>query len=156
MSNLARKESTVGEMVNIIGVNIQSLYECAHHFNQMWSCAVSLTLGIVLLWHELGWASLAGLLVMALFTPVSSFFTTKSKRLQIGKLKHQDARIKTINEVLAGIKVIKFYAWEQPFMKTISHLRGLELGMLRKIAFLEALSNFSWTFSPFLVIKFSK
>lgn len=151
LSNSSRKESTVGEMVNIIAVNIQSLYEFAHHVNQIWSCAISLIIGVILLWQELGLASLAGLLVMILFTPFSSYFTTRAKRLQVRKLKSQDSRIKTINEVLAGIKVIKFYAWEVPFVKIISDLRRIEIGFLKKIANFEAVSNFSWTFSPFLV-----
>lgn len=141
----------MGEMVNIIAVNIQSLYEFAHHVNQIWSCSFSLTIGVALLWHELGFASLAGLIVMALFTPFGSFVTTRAKRLQISKLKCQDSRIKTTNEVLSGIRLIKFYAWEVPFMKMITGLRRVEIGYLKKIANLEALSNFSWTFSPFLV-----
>lgn len=141
-------------MVNIIAVNIQSLYEFAHHVTLIWSCSFSLVVGIWLLWRELGVAALAGLVVMGLFIPFSSFFTTRSKRLQIEKLKWQDSRIKTINEILNGIKVVKFYAWEEPFMKIVSALRRTEIGFLKRIARFEAVSNFSWTFSPFLVYYF--
>lgn len=138
-------------MVNILSVNIQSLYEFAHHANMIFSCVFSIIIGIVLLWREIGVASLAGLFVMLLFTPFSSYFTTKSKRLQIKKLRFQDNRIKTINELLNGIKVVKFYAWEMSFVKLISALRASEIKILKRIALFEALSNFSWTFSPFLV-----
>ena len=87
-------------------------------------------------------------------------------------MKNQDLRIKTLNEVLNGIKVkkinknflkkklkyipklkkvIKFYAWEIPFIKMISNIRFNEIVILKKIAYLNVVSNFSWTVAPFLV-----
>jgi len=50
-------------------------------------------------------AALAGLVTMAVFVPMNSYITNKSKQLQTKKLKIQDSRIKTINEILNGIKV---------------------------------------------------
>lgn len=64
---------------------------------------------------------------------------------------HKDARIKTMNEVLNGIKVIKLYSWENHFIDAVLGIRNLELKVLRFSAFLSAISSFTWTCAPFLV-----
>ena len=63
----------------------------------------------------------------------------------------KDSRIKLVNEVLNGMKVIKLYAWEEPFKKLIMGIRGGELEVLRKYAFLGAGFSFTWTCAPMLV-----
>ena len=35
----------------------------------------------------------------------------------------KDKRIKKLNEILSGIKVIKMYAWEIPFGKLVADIR---------------------------------
>ena len=50
----------------------------------------------------------------------------------------KDSRIKIVNEVLNGMKVIKLYAWENPFKGLIMGIRGKELDVLRKYSFLNA------------------
>lgn len=35
------------------------------------------------------------------------------------KMQSQDVRVKLINEMLAGIRIIKLYAWENPFMQRV-------------------------------------
>ena len=64
---------------------------------------------------------------------------------------HKDARIKTMNEVLNGIKVIKLYSWENHFIDAVLGIRNLELKVLRSSAFLSAASAFTWTCAPFMV-----
>ena len=44
-------------------------------------------------------------------------------------MKAKDKRIKIMNEILNGMKVLKLYAWEKPYMKkgkTISVLDGFQ------------------------------
>ena len=36
---------------------------------------------------------------------------------------HTDRRVKLTSEVIAGIKAIKLYAWEQPYQERILHIR---------------------------------
>ena len=53
-------------------------------------------------------------------------------------LKYSDLRVKMMNEILNGIRIIKFYAWERPFGKEVSGLRGKELDALTKLAYTSA------------------
>lgn len=65
----------------------------------------------------------------------------------------KDKRIKLMNEVLNGMRVLKLYAWELSFKDKISAIRNIELETLRKYAYLSAFGTFTWTCAPFLVSK---
>lgn len=66
-------------------------------------------------------------------------------------MKEKDARIKIMNEVLNGIRVIKLYAWERSFIELIYAIRNRELAVLKTTAYLNAASAFTWMTAPFLV-----
>lgn len=66
-------------------------------------------------------------------------------------MQYKDARIKLMNEILNGMKVLKLYAWELSFKEKILHIRQKELNVLRKTGYLSALSVMAWTSAPFLV-----
>lgn len=152
LSNLAKKESTVGEMVNLMAVNVHSLHEFAHHLNMAWTCVACILVGSYLLWQELGMvASFAGLIVMIVLLPANVVASNQGKKLQLKKLRFTDSRVKMINEMLNGIKVIKLYAWEIPFKQLINKIRGCEIKVLKQIAYFSIIPQFSWVLTPFLV-----
>ena len=62
-----------------------------------------------------------------------------------------DSRMKMMNEVLAGIKVLKFYAWETAFREKIKDIREKELTVLRKCLFYDSAVNFIWQITPYMV-----
>lgn len=66
-------------------------------------------------------------------------------------MKFKDSRIKLMNEILSGIKVLKLYAWEPSFLEQVEGIRQGELQLLRKGAYLQAISTFIWVCTPFLV-----
>ena len=63
----------------------------------------------------------------------------------------KDQRIKQMNEVLNGIKVLKLYAWEVAFIRRINDIREQELKCIRQKAIISAVSSAIWTFVPILV-----
>jgi hypothetical protein len=63
----------------------------------------------------------------------------------------KDERIKTMNEILNGIRVLKLYAWEMAFIRSITNIRDKELGYIRQKAIISTISNILWTFTPILV-----
>lgn len=70
---------------------------------------------------------------------------------QVEQMKLKDSRIKLMSEILGGIKVLKLYAWEPSFLKQVEGIRESELQLLRKSAYLQAISTFIWICTPFLV-----
>ena len=59
--------------------------------------------------------------------------------------------LQLMNEMLNGIKVLKLYAWEIPFMKRVKEIRNKEIKYIKYGALLWALLSFTWSMSPFLI-----
>ncbi|XP_041373545.1 multidrug resistance-associated protein 1-like isoform X2 [Gigantopelta aegis] len=151
ISNEARKSSTVGEIVNLMSVDCLRLQDVTGYLYIVWSAPLQISIALYMLYEQLGSSVFAGLAVMLLLFPIIGFIANKQRKYQIQQMKLKDTRIKLINEVLNGIKVLKLYAWEVSFQKKISDIRNQELNYLKKIAYLGALTAFAWTTVPYLV-----
>ncbi|XP_018359856.1 PREDICTED: multidrug resistance-associated protein 1 isoform X5 [Trachymyrmex cornetzi] len=151
MSNAARKESTLGEIVNLMSVDAQRFMDLTAYINMIWSAPLQIVLALYFLWNILGPAVLAGLAVMIILIPVNALIANKVKTLQIRQMKSKDERVKLMNEVLNGIKVLKLYAWEPSFEQQILKIRVKEIQVLKEAAYLNAGTSFIWSCAPFLV-----
>ena len=47
--------------------------------------------------------------------------------LQANQLTEKDARMKVMNEILSGIKILKLYAWEESFEEKVQIVRNREV-----------------------------
>nr|QCO93576.1 ATP-binding cassette subfamily C member 5 [Chilo suppressalis] len=151
MSNAARKESTVGEIVNLMSVDAQRFLELTAYLNMIWSAPLQIALALYFLWGILGPSVLAGLAVMIILIPVNGLIANRVKTLQIKQMKYKDERVKLMNEVLNGIKVLKMYAWEPSFEDQVLKIRNKEMHVLKQTAYLNSATSFIWSCAPFLV-----
>uniref|UniRef100_A0A7N8XPQ3 ATP-binding cassette, sub-family C (CFTR/MRP), member 2 n=1 Tax=Mastacembelus armatus TaxID=205130 RepID=A0A7N8XPQ3_9TELE len=151
VSNDTRKESTVGETVNLMSADAQRFNDVTNFIHLLWSCPLQIILSIVFLWIELGPSVLAGLAVMGLMVPINGLLATKARKLQVENMKFKDKRLKIMNEILNGIKILKLYAWEPSFQAQVEDIRGQELKVMRKFAYLTSVSTFIFSCAPALV-----
>lgn len=151
VSNATRKESTVGEIVNLMAVDAQRFMDLTLYINMIWSAPLQIGLSIYFLWNILGPSVMAGLGVMIVMIPINGWIAGITKKLQVAQMKQKDNRVKLMNEILSGMKVLKLYAWEPSFQDQILGIRGKEIETLRGTAHLNAVTFFLWTFAPFLV-----
>uniref|UniRef100_A0AAQ4RKA6 Multidrug resistance-associated protein 1 n=1 Tax=Gasterosteus aculeatus aculeatus TaxID=481459 RepID=A0AAQ4RKA6_GASAC len=151
ISSEARRTSTVGEIVNLMSVDAQRFMDLITYINMIWSAPLQVVLALYFLWQNLGPSVLAGVAVMVLMVPINAVIAMKTKTYQVAQMKSKDSRIKLMNEMLNGIKVLKLYAWELAFKDKVSKIRESELQVLKKAAYLGAVSTFTWICAPFLV-----
>ncbi|KAK8776949.1 hypothetical protein V5799_029711 [Amblyomma americanum] len=151
LSNAAKKESTTGEIVNLMSNDAQRFMELMVFLNMLWSAPYQIALALYFLWQRLGVAVLSGVGIMVLMVPINGFLAAYSKKLQTRQMKHKDERIKLMNEILGGMKVLKLYAWEPSFQEHVQHIRGREVRNLRRMAYVSGVLSFLWTCAPFLV-----
>ena len=85
--------------------------------------------------------------------PLNIMIGNKVKKIELVKLRLQDKRINMVSELLAGIKVIKFYGWEESFNRLVAVVRAKELSRLRLARILHITSsNVLWAVAPFLLV----
>ncbi|XP_056361549.1 ATP-binding cassette sub-family C member 3 isoform X2 [Oenanthe melanoleuca] len=151
ITNSAKRSSTVGEIVNLMSVDAQRFMDLMTFLNMVWSAPLQIFLALYFLWQTLGASVLAGVAVMVLLIPFNSAIAIKTRAFQVEQMRYKDSRIKLMNEILGGIKVLKLYAWEPSFSEKVLEIRKNELRVLKKSAYLNSVSTFAWISAPFLV-----
>lgn len=103
------------------------------------------------LYEILGYAAFTGTAILLLMVPLNVYVAGKLKYFQVKQMKKKDQRVRTMNEILSGMKVLKLYAWEPSFEKSIEVIREKELQIIRNAAVANAFVFFIWNIAPFLV-----
>ncbi|CAG9797144.1 unnamed protein product [Chironomus riparius] len=151
ISSEAKRTTTVGEIVNLMAVDSNRFLEMIPYLMLTISAPFTMSLAIFLLWRIIGVSVFAGLAVLIVMFPLSGIIANKLKNIQFRQMKIKDERVKLINEILNGIKVLKLYAWEPSFEKQIGETREVEIKTLRHAAMYNAITEFQWGLTPFLV-----
>uniref|UniRef100_A0A1B0D0A2 ABC-type glutathione-S-conjugate transporter n=1 Tax=Phlebotomus papatasi TaxID=29031 RepID=A0A1B0D0A2_PHLPP len=151
VSSSAKKDSTVGEIVNLMAVDAHRFFELVSYLHLLWSGPLIMALALYFLYDLLGAAIFAGLAVMILMIPFNAWIAIKLRALQMDQMKKKDHRVKIMNEILSGMKVLKLYAWEPSFEQNVKDIREKEMKVLIRMAYYSAGTFFAWTLAPFLV-----
>ncbi len=152
LSNEGRSSKTTGDIVNYMAVDAQRLQDLTQFAQQLWSAPFQIILCMVSLHQLVGWSMLAGIGVMIVMIPINGLIARYMKNLQKQQMKNKDARSRLIAEIVNNMKSIKLYAWGAAFMNKLNYIRNdQELKNLRRIGAGQAVANFTWSTTPFLV-----
>lgn len=153
ISNTARKGNTVGEIVNLMSIDTQRFGDVGNTINILWSAPLQIGLSIYFLWQELGISVLAGISVLILLFPINAILANVSKKLHMKNMKNKDERVKLMNEILSGVRILKLYAWEKSFEQQVMKVRTRELNVMKQSRYLSAVNSFIMHLTPFMVSK---
>ena len=119
-----------GKCLNLISTDANAFIHVFHMVNAVLTSPALLAASIYLLYHANGWVGLLTALIIALLFPITLYITQQvAKNTRIYQAR-SDTRIKLTNELIHGIRIIKYYVWEKPFMKRIDDARERELSTL--------------------------
>ncbi|BFZ06670.1 hypothetical protein BsWGS_09709 [Bradybaena similaris] len=127
LSNKALGETTTGQIVNLMSNDVNRFDQAVVFLHFLWVGPLQAIAVLVILWHELGPSVLAGFFVLLLLIPVQGFMGKLFSKLRHKTAIHTDERVKVMNEIISGMRVIKMYCWEKPFGELVEKVRGLEI-----------------------------
>ncbi|CAO3621789.1 unnamed protein product [Mucor fragilis] len=149
------ESSSTGTIVNLMSTDAARISE----FSQWWfafiEISTELTIGIYFLYQLLGKSCFLGLLVMVVVLPLNHYNAKMYTKTQDRLMEARDKRVSLMNEVLQGIRQIKFFAWENKWEQRIMDARQEELHHLGVTYLSGVLFNFLWQGSPSLVTLIS-
>ncbi|XP_054478436.1 multidrug resistance-associated protein 1-like [Anoplopoma fimbria] len=151
ISSVARQQCTLGEIINLVSADTQKLMDFVVYFNSLWVTPIEIALCFYFLWQLLGLSALAGIIAVVLIFPLNGFIAKVRSKLQEVQMKFTDGRLKLMNEILSGVKILKFYAWEEAFLRRVGVLRDGELEALKTSQVLHSVSLASFNSSSFLI-----
>ncbi|CAG7784814.1 unnamed protein product [Allacma fusca] len=151
LSRASKNGFSIGEIINFMGVDVEKIVDLFPYINVTWISPVQIAACVYFLWIVLGPSVLAGVGVILLLVPINTLIVPRVRRLVLVQMVHKDERVRRLNEIISGIKVLKLYAWEPPFEEQVRLARRKEVWILRKIAILNAVSTLLDVCSPYFV-----
>ncbi|KAF0699251.1 Aste57867_10178 [Aphanomyces stellatus] len=131
LSAASRTEKTAGDLTNLFSVDVVKFVSFSANLNLLWIVPLQITVVLVLIYHQVGWAAYMGLATLACLLLLTMIFGMFVGKAQKGILMAKDNRMKVINELFGAIQVIKFNAWEEKFAGKVLQLRDAELAAIR-------------------------
>lgn len=152
LSSGVRTKHTTGEIITMISSDPERVWLAVISTNWAWGGIVLVISTIILLIIEVGYSALvAGGVIAGLAVIFQYFITSKIGIARRQQLRYTDERTKATNEVLQGIRVIKYYAWEDAMAKRIEELRHQEVQAIAHLQFLKMASTILTYVGPVLV-----
>ncbi|KAI8387430.1 P-loop containing nucleoside triphosphate hydrolase protein [Blakeslea trispora] len=143
--------SSTGTIVNLMSTDSNRISQFSTWWFSILSAPIELTVGIYFLYNLLGRSCLLGLLVMVVVLPINHYNAKMYAKTQDKLMESRDKRVSLMNEVLQGIRQIKFFAWEKNWEKRIMEARSVELHHLGITYLSGVMFSFIWQGSPILV-----
>ncbi|KAM4788293.1 ATP-binding cassette sub-family C member 4 isoform 6-T6 [Cyanocitta cristata] len=140
LSNVAMAKTTTGQIVNLLSNDVNKFDQVTIFLHFLWAGPLQAVAVTVLLWMEIGPSCLAGMAVLIILLPVQTCIGRLFSSLRSKTAALTDVRIRTMNEVISGMKIIKMYAWEKSFAELVNGLRRKEIAMVMKSSYLRGLN----------------
>ncbi|XP_068702097.1 ATP-binding cassette sub-family C member 4-like isoform X3 [Montipora foliosa] len=141
LSQAALSKTTTGQIVNLMTSDIHRLEMVPKFFHFIWIAPLAVVVVTVLCWREIGLAVLPGVFLFVLLVPLQGFIGRCFARLRAKTAVLSDKRIKVMNEIISGMRVIKMYTWERPFAKIVAQVRRQETKLIKFSSFFRAVNG---------------
>ncbi|KAK6334206.1 hypothetical protein TWF696_002707 [Orbilia brochopaga] len=127
-----------GKVVNLMGTDTYRIDQAASWCHMMWTAPIQVCVTIALLVVNIGVSSLAGIGLLFIMTPFMMWTVAVLAKRRKAMNQITDKRVSLMQEILQGVRFVKFFAWEESFLKELGALRRREI---RAIQFLLAIRS---------------
>uniref|UniRef100_A0A8C4NTG3 Multidrug resistance-associated protein 4 n=1 Tax=Dicentrarchus labrax TaxID=13489 RepID=A0A8C4NTG3_DICLA len=152
LSSESMGRTTTGQIVNLLSNDVNHFDEITLNLHYLWVGPLQAVVIILLLWYEIGPSCLAGVAGIALMLPVQTWFGKLFGIFRSKTAVLTDNRIRIMNEVVSGIRIIKMYAWEKPFSALVTEVRRKEISQILKSSYLRGLNMASFFASSKIIV----
>ena len=132
LSSKGKHQLLTGEMMNLVAVDCQKLFEVCQEAHLMWSCPLSMVIVTVLLLMTMGPATLVGMVSMFLMVPLVQKVVSRMMVIRRERAVHVDKRVDTTTAMLHAIKFCKLNHYEEKFLKRVHDARNEEMIWVKK------------------------
>uniref|UniRef100_A0A6B2KWS6 Uncharacterized protein n=1 Tax=Arcella intermedia TaxID=1963864 RepID=A0A6B2KWS6_9EUKA len=148
ISTSSVRKTSVGEIVNYQSVDCYPINNIFKFIHATWSAPLQVIVIFSLLGRLNGVSSLGVVAFFVVFFPMLLYAFNIAFEMEKKLMQLRDERNGVMNEILQGILVIKFFAWEDSFLKKISAIRAKEINCLKRGIMSMMFTNVLWTVGP--------
>ncbi|CAO3624546.1 unnamed protein product [Cunninghamella blakesleeana] len=143
--------SGTGKITNLMSIDADRIGDLPSYIFMFYNAPLELFIAITYLYNLLGVAAFVGLGVMVSFFPVSWFLVKRIGKAYEGLSNAKDKRNELVNELLQGIRMIKYFAWEKNWREKVQEVRKKEVNKLVWTVTYDVLLNIAFLAIPVLV-----
>ncbi|KAJ3237858.1 hypothetical protein HDU81_008767 [Chytriomyces hyalinus] len=128
------QKANIGKIVSLMSSDANRLYNFAGFIHRpLVDLPISAIISVTALLYLLGPSALAGLLVVMVSGPATGLISKWMIKEQLAYASATDNRTQVINEALQGVRIIKYFGWEEEFLKRIGAARENELSKAMRL-----------------------
>uniref|UniRef100_H2YA77 ABC-type xenobiotic transporter n=1 Tax=Ciona savignyi TaxID=51511 RepID=H2YA77_CIOSA len=143
---------STGEITNFMSTDVNRIVNFCPSFHQFWSLPIQVVITLVLLYQQVQLVFLAGLVLALLMILFNRYLAKKMGEYNKDMMGHKDDRVKLMTEILLGIRVVKFNAWENLLiLSLLPSIRAKELKSLKGLKYFDAGCVYLWATTPVLI-----
>eukprot|EP01041_Mallomonas_annulata_P002837 gene2837-5584_t len=139
LSPASRQKTSTGQIVNMFSTDTTQIQNLMFFIGMILFAPFQIAVALALIYQQVGNATWVGLAFMLILMPINGFVFASINSIRKKKVKITDSRVKMMNEILAGIRIIKFYAWEDAFRGKVNAIRDAEMTLLTQLAYIIAI-----------------
>ncbi|EIW71535.1 hypothetical protein TREMEDRAFT_42903 [Tremella mesenterica DSM 1558] len=139
------------QIMTLFTVDVDRVTEFVFHEFSLIDAPIEIIVATVFLVNMLGTSAIFGLLTVIICLPLNHIASKIVVKAQDNLMKTRDQRTSLMNEILQGIRMLKFMAWERSFEKRINDIRKQELHWQARNYQIEVSFNCIWALTPVLV-----
>ncbi|XP_034727072.1 multidrug resistance-associated protein 9 [Etheostoma cragini] len=132
---------SMGEIISVLTNDGHKLFEAVLFASFLIATPVLLIVCTIYACYILGYTALTGVFIYLIFLPLQFGMAKLINMFRWKSILITDSRVRTMNEILSSIKLIKMYAWEDSFEKTVAGLRKKEKKELQKASYVQNVNN---------------
>jgi ABC-type multidrug transport system fused ATPase/permease subunit len=137
----ARSMMQTGDLVNHLSSDTDAMAEAMFFIPEFMNSALQTIVVVCLLWHYLGVATLASLAMLLIISPLTIVAAHRFRKLDHQIMGLRDTRVTLMSQILQGIRVVKYHAWERSVSDEVHGVRKQEIATRIRIVRTDALSN---------------
>ncbi|XLS78398.1 hypothetical protein HN51_062623 [Arachis hypogaea] len=143
---------THGKIINLVNVVVERIEDFCWYIHGVWLLPVQVSLGLVILYINLGFLpSISALVVTILVMVCNTPLANMQEKLHSKIMEAKNTRIKMTSKIMKNIRILKLHSWESTFLPKLLQLRDTEKSWLQKYLYTRsAVATLFWT-SPSLV-----
>lgn len=119
--------------MNHIGTDTARIDFAAAFLAILFTAPIQFIVIMIILLVQIGYSALPGIGFLMITTPGQAYLMKFLFAVRKKTMVWTDKRAKLLQEILGGIRIVKFMSWEVPFLQRLGAIRTMELTYMRKL-----------------------
>ncbi|KAH8823501.1 hypothetical protein DL96DRAFT_1698061, partial [Flagelloscypha sp. PMI_526] len=142
------KGADLGKIINIMTADVSTIDNFLSLVWLLYANPLQLVIALVFLYKMLGWSAFIGFSVLIVGMPINAWLSKRSIAIATSINVARDKRMSAVAEVIASIKFIKFFAWEEKWIDRTMEKRKDELKHIIQSRITQAIFILYWMATP--------